>query len=137
MSDAQLQKNGTCRVKADAFPGFPCRVSLADAQVGEELILLNFKHLNVTTPYAASHAIYVRSGVDQSKPTVGEVPDVLSRRLLSIRGFGTDGLMKQANVVEGATLSDALKLLFQDAEVSFVDIHNAKQGCFAARAKRA
>ena len=37
LSDQELQKMNARRVIADAQPGYPCRVSLADAAIGEEL----------------------------------------------------------------------------------------------------
>ena len=136
LSDAELFERSARRVTVDANPGFPCRVSLTDAALGETVILLNFKHLIGATPYAASHAIYVREGAVQAKPQRGEVPLVLSRRLLSVRGFGADQMMIAADVIEGAELAARLPIMFADPAIMFVDIHNARQGCFAARATR-
>src|SRR3546814_19640898 len=41
MTDADLAARGARRVTANADRGFPCRISLADARAGEELILLH------------------------------------------------------------------------------------------------
>ncbi len=136
LSDEQLKDRGARRVVADTHPGFPCRVSLEDAQIGDTLILTNFKHMEMNSPYKASHAIYIRQGVTPAAPKPGEVPDVLASRLLSVRGFGADGFMQQADVVDGQGLAARLDAMFTDPAVSFIDIHNAKQGCFAARAHR-
>lgn len=136
LSDAELFERSARRVTVDANPGFPCRVSLTDAALGETVILLNFNHLTGATPYAASHAIHVREGAVQAKPQRGEVPLVLSRRLLSVRGFGADQMMIAADVIEGAELAARLPIMFADPAIMFVDIHNARQGCFAARATR-
>src|SRR5881409_3984702 len=59
MDDAQLHQLGARRVIADD-PRMPCRVSMEHAQLGEELLLLNFEHQPANTPYSATHAIYVR-----------------------------------------------------------------------------
>lgn len=136
LSDEALRERGACKVTADACPGFPCRVSLEDAGVGETLILLNYDHLDVASPYASKHAIYVRLGVKEAQPLPGEVPAVLSSRLLSVRGFDDKGFMKDADVVDGLKLSEKLEAMFSNPTIKFVDIHNAKQGCFAARADR-
>ena len=136
LTDTELAARGGIRVKADTEPGFPCRVSLADAKIGDDLILVNFEHLAEQSPYRASHGIYVRQGVEQSTPRRNEIPEVLALRLLSVRGFGSDHLMKEADVIEGAHLSTELDRLFMNPEIDYVHIHNAKQGCFAAKATR-
>ena len=60
------------RQTATTKPGFPCRVSLEDAEVGEQLILVNYEHQPSASPYRAAHAIFVRKGVEQAKPGVGD-----------------------------------------------------------------
>ena len=61
--DDELITRGARRVTADADHGFPCRVSLQDASAGDELILVNYKHLDNNSPYDAAHAIYIRKDV--------------------------------------------------------------------------
>ena len=136
LPDAALHQQGIRRVFADTNPGYPCRVSLQDAEVGEELLLLNYRHLDANTPYRASHAIYVRRNAKQAQPMQDEVPDVLARRLLSVRAFDDQSEMVIADVVDGKGLPAILEAFFLQAEVAFIDVHNAKQGCFAARVSR-
>jgi hypothetical protein len=136
LSDADLQRHGMRRVIADTRPGFPCRVSLQDADIGEELLLLNYRHLDGNTPYAASHAIYVRKDAEEARPLPGEVPAVLERRLLSVRAFDDQNLMVAADVIDGKGLASVLDAFFADAAVAFIHVHNARQGCFAARVTR-
>lgn len=137
LSDAQLAEHGARRVVADEPGAFPCRVSLVDADVGDELILTNYSHLDERSPYDASHAIYVRKDVEQAVPEPGGVPEVLAKRLLSVRAFARDHMMTHADVVDGGALADCLRNMFADPAVDYVHIHNAKQGCFAAKAARA
>lgn len=137
LTDEELAARSMRRVVADAKPGYPCRVSLTDAEVGETLILMNHAHLEGDTPYAAAHAIYVREGAAKADPAPDVVPDVMASRMLSVRAFDDDKEMRTAEVLDGSALGPALDALFQDTEIAFVDIHNAKQGCFAARATRA
>jgi len=137
MTEAELAQNLARRVIADATPGYPCRVSLQDAEVGEELLLLNHQHQPARTPYQASHAIFVRRGALQARPGKNEIPPSLRPRLLSLRGFTQAGMLSSADVVPGLELCGALERLFQDAAVSYVHIHNAKQGCYHACAIRA
>ena len=134
--EAELSRHRALRVTADTNPGYPCRVSLADADAGETLILVNYTHLDGATPYAASHAIYVRENAVQAQPALGEVPDMVSRRLLSLRGFDGAGLLQVAQVHDGAALAAALEAILTDGWIAHVDIHFAGPGCFAARATR-
>lgn len=137
LSDAELASRGARRVVADTSTGFPCRVSLEDAAVGETLILANHRHLDGDTPYAASHAVFVRAGARPATPVPGEIPAVLRRRLLSVRAYDADRMMIDADVVPGESVAPALAALFARPETAFVHIHNARPGCFAAAAVRA
>lgn len=137
MSDAELAESGARRMVVDATPGFPCRVSLADAEPGETVILLNFEHQPARSPYRASHAIFVRENAEQAFPDVGAVPEVLARRLVSIRAFDDRHYMVQADVVDGSDLANAITGMLRDPKVEYVHLHNARAGCFAASATRA
>jgi hypothetical protein len=137
MSDAELAAHGARRVVADASPGYPCRVSLADAEAGERLILVNYEHQPHDTPYRSRHAIYVREGAAQAFPAPGVVPEALARRLISARAFDAAHDLIAADVVEGRALADAIERLFDDSRAAYLQLHNAKPGCYAARATRA
>ncbi len=137
LSDAELAACNARRVTATENPGFPCRVSLVDAALGETLILANYAHLSGPTPYASTHAVYVRPGAQPAQPAPGEIPEVLARRLLSVRAFDVAQMMIDADVVDGRNVASHLEGLFARAEVDFVHLHNAKPGCFAAAAVRA
>src|SRR5262245_21402697 len=80
LSDQDLAARGVRRVIADEYPGFPCRVSLEDAAVGERVLLLAFEYHRVDTPYRGSGPIFVRESARQAAPTVNEVPALLRRR---------------------------------------------------------
>jgi hypothetical protein len=137
LSDAELAERHIVRRVADTTPGFPCRVSLADAAIGETLLLLSHEHLPVASPYRSAHAIYVREGVAQAHPAPGEVPEVITRRLISARGYDEAGLMTGADVATGAEVALLIERLFADPTTSYVHLHNARPGCFAARVERA
>ena len=137
LSDEQLQAHNAVRRIADRNPGFPCRVSLRDAEPGESVLLLNYEHHAVATPYRSSHAIYVRENARQATLAVGEIPPVLSSRLLSVRAFDGAGFMVGADVVQGAELAPAISKFFSDSAVAYLHLHNAKPGCYAARVDRA
>ena len=50
-SDFELEEQGIKRMIVDHKPGFPCRVSLEDAEIGEEVILLPYKFHKTNSPY--------------------------------------------------------------------------------------
>jgi hypothetical protein len=137
MSDAELARNRALRVTATEYPGYPCRVTLDDAQPGEDVILLNFEHLPVDSPYRSSHAIYVRAAARERFEGVDVVPPALARRLLSVRGFDASGSMLSGEVLEGAKLAEYVRAQLEDPAVAYLHAHYARRGCFAARIDRA
>ena len=134
--DAALAARGVVRLTVAAKPGAPCRVTLADAEPGEHVLLLNYEHLPVATPYRSAHAIFVREGAMHVAEAVDHVPDVLAIRLLSVRAFDAAGMMRDADVIEGRDLEALINRLFADPQVAYLHAHNAKRGCFAARIDR-
>ncbi len=136
MSDQELTAVRATRMTADAKPGYPCRVSLADAEVGEAVILVNFQHQPADSPYRAAHAIFVREHAAQAYPERGEVPEVLKTRLISVRAFDENHYMVNAEITDGLHLHEIIDLMFRNPVVSYLHLHNAKPGCFAARVTR-
>jgi hypothetical protein len=131
-----LDVSQALRFTVESKPGFPCRVSLEDAEIGEEVLLLNYEHLPVNTPYRASHAIYVRPDAMPAHLEVNEIPTMLRSRLLSIRAFDHEGMMRGADVAEGEQCVHVIEQLFADRRVAYLHLHFAKAGCYAARVER-
>jgi hypothetical protein len=137
LSDEELLARGARRCIADSKPGFPCRVSLADAEVGEQLLLVNYEHQSADTPYRSTHAIFVRVNAEQAHPKVGEIPESLQLRLLSVRAFDGTGMLLEADVIDGRKLGPVIERMLENADVAYLHLHNAKPGCYAARVDRA
>jgi hypothetical protein len=138
LPEDQLRAHNARRVVADRSPGFPCRVSLVDAEPGERLLLVNYEHLPVTSPYRSRHAIYVRENARDARFGIDEVPPVLRHRLLSVRAFDSAGMMVDADVAEdGQQLVLLSEKLLARGEVAYLHVHNARAGCYAARVDRA
>lgn len=137
LSDAELADMNACRQIVQSKPGTPCRVSMADADVGETVILLNYEHQPAQSPYKATHAIFVREGARQAKLAVGVVPEVLRSRVISMRLFDSNHMMIDADVLQGDGLAAAITAAFENDQVSYAHLHNAKPGCFAASVTRA
>ena len=136
MHDARLHHLGARRVIADD-PRLPCRVSLEHAELGEELLLVNFEHQPANTPYRATHAIYVRRVADQAFAAVDTVPEVLASRLLAVRAFDAQHMMIDADVCEGAQAAELFERFLASPRTSYLQVHNARRGCYAARVERA
>ena len=131
LTDAQLRARNMRRVQADGDFGFPCRVSLADAQVDDELLLLPFEYQPAASPYRASGPIYVRRGARQARLVPGHVPPYIARRLISLRAYDGDDLIVAADVLDGNAVAARLTALFERLDVRYVHLHNARRGCFA------
>jgi hypothetical protein len=136
MSDAQLARHHAVRRTADSKPGYPCRISLTDAEPGDDVLLINYEHLAVDSPYRARHAIYVRPG-ERTFDALDKVPPMLRARLLSLRAFDAHGMLVDADVVDGRDLEAAIARLFEDERAAYLHAHFAKPGCYAARIERA
>lgn len=137
LSDAELAERGVQRMRVDACPGFPCRVSLEDAPIGETVLLLNWEHLKTVSPYRASGPIFVRENAHASGDFVDAVPEQLRRRLLSVRAYDGDDMMRAAEVLQGDALETQIQNYFADRAIRYLHVHNARPGCFACRIDRA
>ncbi len=136
LSDRELRARGMRRVVADSRPGFPCRVSLQDAEPGERLILLPYVHHPVG-PYRASGPIYVREDAAPASVPVNEVPESLLSRLLSVRAYDAEGMLVASDVTEGRTLTECVGRLFSEEAVAYLHAHHARAGCYSCRIDRA
>jgi hypothetical protein len=137
LSDAELARLSVKRYVVDEPIGFPDRIEMRDAALGETVLLLNHVCQPADTPYRASHAIFVREGAEETYDRVDEVPDVLRRRLMSLRAYDRDGMMLDADVVEGKEIEGVIERFFGNPDVSYIHAHNAKRGCYAGRIDRA
>jgi hypothetical protein len=135
--DATLRRMGVEPAIADSTPGFPCRVSLRDAEPGERVLLLNYEHQPAATPFRSSYAVYVIDGAEEARPKVSEVPALFRSRLMSVRAFSEDGHLVGADVATGDAIAPLFETLLSDPRVSYLHAHYAKPGCYAARVDRA
>jgi hypothetical protein len=137
LSDAELAQQGAVRRIADARnPGYPCRVSLTDSKPGDELILVNYEHHPVDSPYRMRFAIFVRRG-DETFDAVDTVPEQLRKRTLAVGAFDAEGMMAGFELVEGEKIESAIERLFTNSRAAYLHVHFAAPGCYAARVDRA
>jgi hypothetical protein len=137
LPDAELAARGAVRqIAAARDPGYPCRISLTDSKPGDELILANYEHHPVHSPYRMRFAVYVRRD-EQTFDAVDTVPEQLRRRTLAVRAFDGDAMMTGWELVEGAALEAAIGRLFANPRAAYLHIHFAAPGCYAAKVERA
>ena len=110
---------------------------MRDAEPGEVLLLLNYEHLAVESPYRSSHAIFVREGEKRQYDGVDTVPDVMSRRQLSVRAFDADGMMVDAALINGSEAAETFRNLLSLPKVGFLHVHNAIRGCYSGMVEHA
>ena len=136
LDDRALSALDAKRVFADQTPGFPCRVSLTDAKIGEELLLLPFAHQPAPSPYRASGPIFVRREARHKTLPPGVIPDYVALRQISVRAYDAAHLMVDAAVCEGDGTASEILRMFDDPKVAYIHLHNAKRGCFSCRVDR-
>jgi hypothetical protein len=137
LPDAELLARNVRRVFADTKPGYPCRVSLVDAEIGDELLLLPFEHQPASSPYKSSGPIFVRRAGSQAHVEPGVIPDYVRTRLISVRAYDTEHLMTDAVVCAGSDAAAVIQKMFGDHEVAYIHLHNANRGCFSCAVNRA
>ena len=137
LTDAALQSRHIQRRIVAEPHDAPCRVSLIDAEPGEEVLLLPFAHHSLATPYRSSGPIFVRRAASAAQLLPSQVPDSLRRRLLALRAYDAAGWMLGCDVSEGQHVEALIERLLQLPGSAFVNIHYARAGCYAARARLA
>lgn len=134
LSDADLAAQGGVRRTVDGK--YPCRVSLTDSQAGEQLLLINYEHHAVNSPYRMRFAIFLREG-DQTYDRVNEVPEQFRNRILAVRSFDKDAMMVANQLIDGNEIEPVLEKMLAPSNVDYLHVHFAAAGCYAARVQRA
>ncbi len=137
LSDDELQKHGARRYVADTKPGFPCRVSLEDAEPGETLLLAPYSHQTSPTAYASKGPIFIRERQAPRAEWRDNIPDQLKVRLISLRAYDASGMMIDADVVDGNALEPLIERFLANDTTDYLHAHFARRGCYAARIERA
>lgn len=138
LSDEELARRGIRRVFAPEDPGigYPCRVSLDFAGAGEELLLLNHRHLDTPgSPYRAEGPVFVRRA-GRRYARSGVYPPIALQRMMSLRAYDAEGMMLEADVAEKDGLKAQVAEWFARPEIAHVDVHSMRRGCFFCRIER-
>lgn len=137
LGDEELAAHGARRYVVDEKPGFPDRIEMREVEPGATVLLLNHCHQPADTPYRARHAIFVREGAEEMYDRMNEIPEVMRNRLLSLRGFDAEGMMRDADVVDGSEIETLIERLLSNPAIAYIHVHNARQGCYSGQIDRA
>ncbi len=136
LSEKELLTKGAIKMIVDEKPGYPCRVSLEDAEIGEEVVLFPYRHHTTDSPYQASGPIFARKNAKKADLVINEIPKMLLHRLLSLRIYDDRGMMIAAKTLMGEQLKDGITALFNDKLAKYIQIHNAGPGCYNCQVDR-
>ncbi|MCH1910185.1 DUF1203 domain-containing protein [Stenotrophomonas sp. Y6] len=137
LDDAGLAAHHAVRHIADSARGFPCRVSLRDAAVGEELLLVSYRHPPAASPYRVCAPVFIRRGAMPARLAANEVPPHVAHRLLSVRACDPADCRGAAEVREGVQVGAWLGSQLDDPGIAQAHLHSARHGgclCHAGRA---
>jgi Protein of unknown function (DUF1203) len=124
-------------IPVDECPGYICRHCLKDPAVGESVYLFSYSPFHRAVPYRNLGPIFVHTTDCPRYDTPDALPRSLRHRLLSLRGYRADDFLVTADVAPGEQADAVLARFFDDPEVAYIDIHNARPGCFNCRVFRA
>ena len=122
---------------ADEPRGYPCRLCLEDAKVGEEVLLFSYSPFDRAVPYRNLGPIFVHAYACAPYTREESVPELMRSRLLALRGYDADGRMVECDLTEGAALESMVSRFFANPETAVIHAHNARAGCFVCRIERA
>ncbi len=137
LDDAGLAAHHAVRRIADSARGFPCRVSLRDAAVGEELLLVPYWHQPAASPYRACGPVFIRRGAMPARLAANAVPPYVAQRLVSVRAYDHADCLVAAEVMEGVQVGAWLGGQLDDPGIAYAHLHSARHGCYLCHAGRA
>jgi hypothetical protein len=131
----RLRAAGGIAYVADEKPGFPCRQCLRDAEIGDEMMLVSYDPFEGSSPYRCASPIFIhRFGCTPFQSE--HLPEQLTGRTLSVRGFDDTAMMCDAALIDGADLEQTIGALFDNRDIKYLHVHNAARGCWAAKVAR-
>lgn len=137
LEEAALAAQGIRRMVAPPDAGYPCRVRLIDVPAGTSLLLLSYQHQPANSPYRASGPIFVSEGAYETAVVEDAVPDLMRKRILSVRAYDADDLIVDADVVDGQEADTLFRRYLALPQVAYLHVHLARRGCYAGRVDRA
>ena len=118
--------------------GLPCRRCLNETAGGEDVLLGSYSLLRPGGVYWTPSPIFVHTGQCRRYDAVDHIPDIVRRRLVSLRAYGEDDMVLYdlGVISDGRAIDAPLQHILADARCSYVNIHTAKPGCMLCRVER-
>lgn len=135
-TDTELGALNALRVVATEPHTCPDRIELRHAAPGESVILVNYEHQPVNSPYRSRHAVFVLETAAERYDRMDEIPSILRGRDIALRGFDSAGMIADAELVAGDNVEPAIARLLADTSIQYIHAHYAKHGCYACRIDR-
>lgn len=132
----ELAKKNMVKMRVNSNPGFPCRVSLEDALIGEEVLLLPFEYHKTTSPYKASGPVFIRKNAVKANLAVNEIPTMLFKRQQTLRVYDSNGMMIAAKSSRTDDIRKEIETLFMNTKASYIQVHNTNPGCYNCQVDR-
>jgi hypothetical protein len=136
LTDKELAEKSMIKMIVDQKPGYPCRVTLEDAEIGEEVLLFPFEFHKTNSPYKASGPVFIRKNAIKAILEVNEIPEMLFQRQQTLRGYDSNGIMITAKSPKRKELRIEIETILCYPRVSYVQIHNTNPGCYNCEVKR-
>ncbi|MGH8032746.1 MAG: DUF1203 domain-containing protein [Luteimonas sp.] len=135
LDDAALRAHAAARMRVDVKPGFPCRVTLEDAEPGETaaVAVAAPRRRHAVSRRRADLRARDRAGKrarPQRDPGAAAQPAAVGARLRCRR------LDARCEVVDGVDLDALIERFLADPRIDFLHVHNARRGCYACRIDR-
>ncbi|MBL4784888.1 MAG: DUF1203 domain-containing protein [Cohaesibacteraceae bacterium] len=137
LSETELAAQGVTRMIATEPDSFPDRIEMRDGEIGESFLLLNHEYQTGDSPYRARHAIFVREGATDQFECLNAIPDVMHKRMIALRAFDINHLMVDAEIAQGDAIEIEVQRMLANADVAYIQAHNARRGCYSGRIERA
>jgi len=137
LSDEALKARGVIRKTVSAKPGFPCRITLENAEPSETVLLLNYQSHKADSPYRSSYAIFIRENASAAQTFTDELPPVFKGRPIALRIFDKGGMLISADLDMAGDVAEKIERAFDNRDAAYIHAHNAMHGCFAAEIRRA
>lgn len=131
-----MEARGACRRIIGEGDAVPERIELRDATAGTTVLLVNHTHLPTENPYRSSYAVFVREGGTAAAVVRDAVPEVLAKRLISVRAFDGDDMLAAFEVIPGGELETIILGFLALPEIAYLHAHYAGPGCYAALIER-
>jgi hypothetical protein len=137
--DGAPDSNGQRPERSVSDGSAPCRLSLRLIPEGAPMLILGFRPFATMQPYAECGPIFLSA--DPVEPWTGDgVPPILaSSPRYMIRGYSAAERIVYGSgaIVDAEALEQAVAERLERADIAFVHIRSAANGCFQCRAARA